>query len=66
MDTVLAFVKLQVRVLLNTRLTLGRHVDLWFKYALSWYPDRETIGSGLNEIEGHHKQDINVQFRLKF
>jgi hypothetical protein len=28
------------RTYLNTRLDLGRHVDLWFKYTLSWYPDR--------------------------
>ena len=55
-----------IRSYLNMRLVLGRHVDLWFKYALSWYPERETISSGLNEIEGHHKQDINVQLRLKF
>ncbi|KKL05259.1 hypothetical protein LCGC14_2607840, partial [marine sediment metagenome] len=55
-----------IRTYLNTRLKLGRHVDIWFKYALSWYPERETISSGLNEIVGHHKQDINVQLRLKF
>lgn len=55
-----------IRTYLNTRLKLGRHVDLWFKYALSWYPNRETISSGLNEIQGHHRQDINVQMSLKF
>jgi hypothetical protein len=55
-----------IRTYLNTRLALGSHVDLWLKYALSWYPDRESIGSGLNEIAGHHRQDINVQLRLKF
>ncbi len=55
-----------IRTYLNTRLKLGRHIDLWFKYALSWYPERETISSGLNEIQGHHRQDINVLMRLKF
>jgi hypothetical protein len=54
------------RTYLNIRLYLGRHVDLCFKYALSWYPDRETISSGLIEIQGHHRQDINMQLRLKF
>ncbi len=66
LDTVLTFVVLQVRSYLNTRLDLGRHIDIWFKYALSWYPDRETIGSGLNEIQGHHRSDISLQMRLKF
>ncbi|MFC2113514.1 hypothetical protein ACFLTA_09625 [Bacteroidota bacterium] len=55
-----------IRTYLNTRWQIGRHVDLWFKYALSWYPDRETISSGLNEIQGHHRQDVNVQMRLRF
>ncbi len=55
-----------IRTYLNARWTIGRHIDLWFKYALSWYPDRETISSGLNEIQGHHRQDVNVQLRVKF
>ncbi|MFC2081335.1 ComEA family DNA-binding protein [Bacteroidota bacterium] len=55
-----------IRTYLNARWTVSRHIDLWLKYALSWYPDRETIGSGLNEILGHHKQDIIAQLRLKF
>jgi hypothetical protein len=60
------FVVTHSRTYLNTRLELGRHVDLWFKYALAWYPDRESISSGLNEIRGHHRQDINLQLRLRF
>ncbi|HEC43110.1 MAG TPA: hypothetical protein ENI20_09810 [Bacteroides sp.] len=63
---ILTFVVLQIRNYLNTRLDLSRHIDNWFKYALSWYPDRESISSGLNEIQGHHRQDINVQMRLRF
>jgi hypothetical protein len=55
-----------IRTYLNARWAIGRHLDLWFKYALSWYPDRESISSGLNEIRGHHRQDINLQLRLKF
>ena len=55
-----------IRTYLNTRLDLGRHVDLWLKYALSWYPERETIGSGLNEIEGHRKSDLSFQLRVRF
>ena len=55
-----------IRTYLNTHWQIGRHVDLWFKYALSWYPDRETISSGLNEISGHHRQDIALQMRVRF
>jgi hypothetical protein len=55
-----------IRTYLTGRWQINRHVDLWLKYAMTWYPDRETISSGLNEIEGHHRQDVRVQMRLKF
>jgi hypothetical protein len=55
-----------IRTYLNTRVDIGRRLDLWFKYSLSFYPDRETIGSGLNEIASPHRQDIHLQLRLKF
>jgi hypothetical protein len=55
-----------IRTYLNARWDIGRHIDLWFKYALTAYRDRETISSGLNEIEGNKKSDLRVQLRLKF
>ena len=55
-----------IRTYLNARWEIGRHVDLWFKYALTCYRDRETIGSGLNEIEGNRKSELRMQLRLKF
>ena len=55
-----------IRTYLNARWEIGRHVDLWFKYALTCYRDRETISSGLNEIEGNRKSDIRAQLRLRF
>lgn len=55
-----------IRTYLNARWDLGKHVDLWFKYALTSYRDRETISSGLNEIDGNKKSDLRLQLRLKF
>ncbi|KPL13274.1 MAG: hypothetical protein AMS26_15130 [Bacteroides sp. SM23_62] len=55
-----------IRTYLNARWEISRHVDLWFKYALTCYRDRETISSGLNEIDGNKKSDLRVQLRLKF
>jgi hypothetical protein len=55
-----------IRTYLNARWEIGRHVDLWFKYALTYYRDRETISSGLNEIEGNRRSDLRMQLRLKF
>ena len=55
-----------IRTYLNVRWDIGKHVDLWFKYALTSYRDRETISSGLNEIDGNKKSDLRIQLRLKF
>lgn len=54
------------RFYLMARLDLGRNVDVWFRYAISQYSNRQTVGSGLDLIEGNHKSEVKVQLRLKF
>lgn len=56
----------------------GLHAYLWGRYDInklltcllkySWtgYFDREKIGTGLQEIEGRHKQDLYLQLRVRF
>lgn len=41
-------------------------IDLWARYARTNYRDRETIGSGAEQIEGNIKTDIKLQLRVKF
>jgi hypothetical protein len=55
-----------IRTYFNARWEICRLADLWFKYALTSYRDRETISSGLNEINGNVKSDLRIQLRLKF
>jgi hypothetical protein len=55
-----------IRTYLNARWRIGRYLDLWFKYALTWFRNRETISSGLNEITGNKKSDLRLQLRVKF
>ncbi len=55
-----------IRTYLNVRWEIGRHTDLWVKYALTRYAGRETVSSGLNEIPGNRKSDLRVQLRLNF
>ena len=55
-----------IRTYLNAKWEVSRYLDLWLKYALSWYPERESISSGLNEIDGNRKSDLRVQVRIKF
>jgi hypothetical protein len=41
-------------------------LDLWFKYSVSVFENRNFISSGLNEIEGNRNRDFGIQARVKF
>ncbi len=43
-----------------------RDLDVWVKYGLTHFRDRESIGSGLETIEGPRRSDVKVQVRYKF
>ncbi len=51
-------------LLLKYRLT--RNIDLWVRYALTFYTNREVIGSGLDEIQGNTRSELKAQIRLRF
>lgn len=41
-------------------------LDAWFKIARTNYANRESVGSGLTEIDQPHKTDVKIQLRFKF
>ncbi|MCX2739618.1 ComEA family DNA-binding protein [Pontibacter anaerobius] len=43
-----------------------RDLDVWVKYSLTHYRNQDTIGSGLELIEGPSRSDVKVQVRYKF
>ncbi len=45
---------------------VSRNVDIWLRYAQSYYSNRSTIGTDLDEIDGNIKSEIKVQMRVKF
>lgn len=55
-----------VRFYVNGRYNIKRGVDFWVKYSLTKYNDVETIGSGLDLIEGNIKSEIKLQLRYQF
>ena len=55
-----------VRTYLTARYHVRRGVDLWLRYGLTYYDNLDTISSGLEEIQGNHRQEIKAQLRLKF
>ncbi|TVR68270.1 MAG: helix-hairpin-helix domain-containing protein [Marinilabiliales bacterium] len=54
------------RTYLMTRYSAGPRTDLWIRYALTMLPERETIGTGLNEINGNRRSELKVQVRIRW
>ena len=41
-------------------------LDIWFKYGITVFEDRQAVGSGLEEVQGNIRNSIGVQARLQF
>jgi hypothetical protein len=50
-----------LRAMLMAKGRITRHVYWWVKYGISWYENKTTIGSGLEEIPGNIQSDIRLQ-----
>ncbi|GAA5521452.1 helix-hairpin-helix domain-containing protein [Aliifodinibius salicampi] len=42
------------------------YLELWAKFGITKYEDKQVIGSGLNEIQGDTRSEIGIQARIKF
>ncbi|MBC5993640.1 hypothetical protein [Pontibacter cellulosilyticus] len=54
------------RVYALLQFSLFRNMDVWVKYGLTHYRNQDTIGSGLETIEGSRRSDVKAQLRYKF
>ncbi|UCG27548.1 MAG: helix-hairpin-helix domain-containing protein [Bacteroidales bacterium] len=61
-----AFHSRGIRSYLLVKYSPLEYLDLWFRLAQTYYSDKETIGTGLNEINGNKKTGLKVQMQLKF
>ncbi|TVR77047.1 MAG: helix-hairpin-helix domain-containing protein [Chitinophagaceae bacterium] len=61
-----AFQNRGTRYYLLLRYTVIRNVDLWLRFAQTYYTNRETIGSGLEEIDGNVRSEIKAQVRFRW
>jgi hypothetical protein len=50
----------------NGRYTIKRGVDLWLRYSFTQYNDQNTVGSGLDLIEGNSRSEVKAQIRFQF
>lgn len=54
------------RFYITSKYRIKRGVDLWIRFAQTYYTERTSIGSGKDEIEGNTRSEIKAQLRLKF
>lgn len=53
------------RFYLMMKYDVNRNIDLWLRYAVSYYNNKKIISSGLDEIQGSSKSEIKVQLMIK-
>ncbi len=50
-----------IRSYVNLRVNIGRNISLWTRIARTWYFDRDTIGSGWDEITGNKRTQFILE-----
>jgi DNA uptake protein ComE-like DNA-binding protein len=54
------------RYYLNINYDINKKLSLWGRIAQYFYPDKDNIGSGLDEIQESHKTEVKLQLLYKF
>lgn len=54
------------RFYLMLKYDVSKNIDVWLRYAVSYYNNKNVISSGLDQIQGSSKSDIKLQFMIKF
>jgi hypothetical protein len=54
------------RYYLNIKYDINRRLSVWGRFAQTIYPDKNTIGSGLDFINDHKKSEIKLQAIFNF
>jgi len=53
------------RFYILTKYSPARWLDTWLRFSMTCYTDRNTIGSGPDEIKGNKLPEIKLQLRIK-
>jgi len=54
------------RIYFNVKYSIKNNIDFWFRIAQTYYIYRETIGTGLEEINGKTRTEVKAQLRFRF
>ncbi|MDA3780836.1 MAG: hypothetical protein PF487_11560, partial [Bacteroidales bacterium] len=54
------------RYYINLKYTIRDYLDIWLRYSQTYFSEKNTISSGLNEIYANTKSEVKAQIRIKF
>lgn len=54
------------RYYVNINYDINKRLSLWGRFAQTVYPDKNSIGSGLDMIQGHTKSEVKIQAIFSF
>ena len=54
------------RAYLTARYQFKKSFDIWLRYGIWVYNNRDSVLSGLNTIQGNQKSDIKILLRYLF
>lgn len=54
------------RAYLLLKYDVNRNLDIWLRWAQTYFTDRQTVGSGLEEIQGNTRTEVKCQLRYTF
>ncbi|MFC2097757.1 ComEA family DNA-binding protein [Bacteroidota bacterium] len=60
-----AFFDRGYRYYLCLKYKLSKRINFQIKYGITKYPEKESIGTGIDEIAGNRKSEINMLLRIK-
>jgi len=55
-----------IRAYALTKFDIGKRTDLWVRVSRTYFTDRDSVGSGLEEIDQPFRTDARVQLRFRF
>ncbi|HDP76372.1 MAG TPA: helix-hairpin-helix domain-containing protein [Bacteroidales bacterium] len=64
--TVPAYYSNGTRVMLMAKYRYKKNIDIWARYAQTYYPNSATTGSGADLIEGNTRSEVKFMVRVKF
>ncbi len=54
------------RTYLTLRYKVVRGIDVWLRYAITFYNNKSIVSSGTSQIDGSSKSELKVQIRFSF